>query len=292
MNLLRITGLAIACVLWGSCQQESTFQPRIDALEQRLAAQYTPERSDSLVNLYREAVKAHPDDHATNLRYLTRAAEVQFTLRQDGVAASRWLADALDHHAEGQDRAATVGLLTRIWTAHLYKRPSAIRLDPKDLDQIKADLNANRPWMDSALIRLDRQMTTNGVISNPELAGQFIEISEGAALTSGDQKTFTDHLLRAAGVAKNVENYNKAIQLYFKISDRLPDQPEARTALFMQGFIYENDVRDLSRAKTTYEDYLRRYPHDTIYGDDVRMALKHLGKSPEELIKEFEKQQQ
>lgn len=59
----------------------------------------------------------------------------------------------------------------------------------------------------------------------------------------------------------------------------------------MIGFVYENDLNDLENAKQTYEAFLQKYPNDPDFADDAQMALKNLGKSPEELIKEFEQNQ-
>ena len=56
-------------------------------------------------------------------------------------------------------------------------------------------------------------------------------------------------------------------------------------ALFMTGFVYENDLMDLKNAKASYESFLKRYPNDPDFADDAQMALKMLGKSPEEIIK-------
>ena len=69
----------------------------------------------------------------------------------------------------------------------------------------------------------------------------------------------------------------------------MPQHPKAPTALFMMGFIYENDLGDLNKAKETYQTFLNRYPNDPDYADDAQNALKFLGKSPEEIIREFEK---
>jgi TolA-binding protein len=69
----------------------------------------------------------------------------------------------------------------------------------------------------------------------------------------------------------------------------LPQHAQAPAALFLSGFIYENDLGDLEKAKAAYEDFIKRYPTDTSYLDDVQVSLKNLGKSAEELIREFEK---
>jgi outer membrane protein assembly factor BamD (BamD/ComL family) len=58
----------------------------------------------------------------------------------------------------------------------------------------------------------------------------------------------------------------------------------------MKGFIYENDLGDTGKAKATYEEFLQKYPDDADYADDVKMALKTLGKSAEEIVKGFQSQ--
>ncbi len=61
--------------------------------------------------------------------------------------------------------------------------------------------------------------------------------------------------------------------------------------MFLKGYVYENDLRDLETAKKIYEEFLVKYPDDE-FADDAEISIKNLGKSPEELIKEFEEQQQ
>jgi TolA-binding protein len=78
--------------------------------------------------------------------------------------------------------------------------------------------------------------------------------------------------------------------LYSKIADGLPQHKKAPTALFMIGFVQENDLGDISKAKTTYESFLQKYPNDPDFADDAQNAIKMLGKSPDDIIKEFEKQ--
>jgi inosine/xanthosine triphosphate pyrophosphatase family protein len=40
-----------------------------------------------------------------------------------------------------------------------------------------------------------------------------------------------------------------------------------------------------------YELFLQKYP-DNDFADDARISIENLGKTPEELIKQFEEQQQ
>ena len=60
--------------------------------------------------------------------------------------------------------------------------------------------------------------------------------------------------------------------------------------LFFKGFVYENMLKDLDKARETYLQFIEKYPKDD-FADDAQMALLNLGKTPEMLIKEFEARQ-
>ncbi|MDX1910979.1 MAG: tetratricopeptide repeat protein [Saprospiraceae bacterium] len=143
------------------------------------------------------------------------------------------------------------------------------------------------------LVKLDKAMGGANV-NDKAKADEFIKTSEElAALVEKNQPDqYAEVLLKAAGLAKTIEQPQKAIELYTKVAEGMPQHKKAPTALFMIGFVQENDLNDLSKAKATYETFLQRYPNDPDFADDAQNALKMLGKSPEEIIREFEKQGQ
>lgn len=142
------------------------------------------------------------------------------------------------------------------------------------------------------LTELDKAMGGANVTDKAK-ANEFIKTSEELAglVEKTNQDQYVDLLLKSAGLAKTIEDPKKAIELYEKVANGLPNHPKAPTALFMIGFVYENDLNDLAKAKTTYESFLQKYPNDPDFSDDAQTALTMLGRSPEEIIKEFEKKQ-
>jgi outer membrane protein assembly factor BamD (BamD/ComL family) len=48
-------------------------------------------------------------------------------------------------------------------------------------------------------------------------------------------------------------------------------------------YTYENNLHDLVRAKTLYEEFLQKFPNGEL-AQDAKLSLDNLGKSPEELI--------
>ena len=60
--------------------------------------------------------------------------------------------------------------------------------------------------------------------------------------------------------------------------------------MFLQAFVYENHVGDLSNAREKYIEFIQKYPEKD-FADDAEICLQNLGKTPEELIREFEEKQ-
>ena len=157
----------------------------------------------------------------------------------------------------------------------------------------KPDPAQKAAQLDQQLVTLDQEIG-GAKVTDKEKAATFIQVSEelAALVQATNPDKYAALLIKAAGLAKTVENPQKAVELYGKVANTLPQHPKAPTALFMQAFVYENDLGDMQKAKATYELFLEKYPNDPDFADDAQNSLKMLGKSPEEIIREFEKLQQ
>ena len=101
----------------------------------------------------------------------------------------------------------------------------------------------------------------------------------------------TDYLFKAAEISMNIGNHMEAIQLFDRFRIDYPDNEKAPTALFFKGFIYDDRLKDLPAAEEVYNEFLQTYPNHEL-ADDVQAMKRHLGKSDEEIIREFEKRLQ
>ena len=79
--------LAAATLLLSACQP--SYEKRIAEMEKQLSDKYTAKAADSLLVLLKAAVKASPDNHAQNMAYLTRGAEILFFKKDDATSAVR-----------------------------------------------------------------------------------------------------------------------------------------------------------------------------------------------------------
>lgn len=97
-------------------------------------------------------------------------------------------------------------------------------------------------------------------------------------------------LFQAGDMAMNLNMSKEAVEIFDRIMNNYPDYDKTPQCLFLKGYIYENSLGNLKVAKKIYEEFLEKYPDDE-FADDAEVSIKNLGKSPEELIREFEEQQ-
>lgn len=94
-------------------------------------------------------------------------------------------------------------------------------------------------------------------------------------------------LFKAGDMAMNTNRSVQAIQFYNRIIEEYPEYPKVPEAMFLKGYVYENNLGRLDKAKEIYEEFIARFP-DNDFADDAKVSLQYLGKSPEELIEIFQ----
>jgi outer membrane protein assembly factor BamD (BamD/ComL family) len=97
-----------------------------------------------------------------------------------------------------------------------------------------------------------------------------------------------EHLFSAGNLAMNFMKPDQAISIFDRILRNYPDYEKIPQCLFLKGFIYENNLGQLGQAETIYREFLGKYPGHEL-ADDVQESIKNLGKTPEELLMEFQK---
>lgn len=148
---------------------------------------------------------------------------------------------------------------------------------------------------EKTLSTLEKEMmAANGEIADVAKANQFISTAEQytALLEKSNPDHYAELSMKAAGLAVTISEPEKALAFYNNVAEKTPNHAKAPQALFMTGFVYENYLKDNDKAKAAYESFLKRYPNDPDFADDAQNCLKLLGKTPEEVFQQFEKQNQ
>lgn len=147
----------------------------------------------------------------------------------------------------------------------------------------KADKKATITSMEEELFSDESKMI------NRTQADDLIALYVGYADEFPQDTESPEYLFKAGDMAMNLNMPRKAIVVFDRILTDYPDFEKAPQCLFLKGYVYENNLGDLQTAKSIYEEFLVKYPDDE-FADDAAVSIKNLGKSPEELIKEFEEQ--
>jgi outer membrane protein assembly factor BamD (BamD/ComL family) len=98
------------------------------------------------------------------------------------------------------------------------------------------------------------------------------------------------YLFMAGQVAMNAGEGKKAIAYFDRFAKDFPGHPKAPMCLFFKGFVYETTLHDMDNARVSYQEFCDKYPSHE-FADDARLAIQNLGKSPEQMVREFEERQ-
>jgi len=125
---------------------------------------------------------------------------------------------------------------------------------------------------------------TTGMLSLVNNYGKYASENPDDEMTPG-------YLFKAGDISMGLEKGEMAIGFFNNIIENYPDFERVGYCYFLRAFIYENNLNDLENAKAAYLQFIEKYP-DHEMTESAKFSLKNLGKSPEQLIREFEKQDQ
>jgi outer membrane protein assembly factor BamD (BamD/ComL family) len=145
------------------------------------------------------------------------------------------------------------------------------------LEDAKKDISSKEESLFSDEMKMiDKQKADDLIASYDDFATNYPDDNESP-----------EFLFKAGDMAMNLNKPNKAIAFFNRILSEYPNFEKIPQCVFLKAYIYENSLYDLDKAKLIYEEFIKRFPNDE-FADDAEVSLKNLGKSPEELIKEFE----
>lgn len=127
----------------------------------------------------------------------------------------------------------------------------------------------------------------DGVISKKD-AANIIHLYLTFVKENPKSEKAPDYLFKAGDVSINVFHSKQTIQLFNQLLAEYPQFEKAPQALFLKAFTFENYLNEIDSARANYELFLQKYPKHT-FANDAQVSLSNLGKSPEEIIKSFNK---
>ena len=161
------------------------------------------------------------------------------------------------------------------------------------LSELKAELPEGTPNVDAYVAELGA-----AIFDNPDNTGinrkaslSYVDACEAYALVYPKSEETPANLFKAAEVAKSLRTFPKSLSLYDWIIDNYPDFEKTPTSLFLKGFIINNNLGDVDKAREVYTQFTERYP-DHELADDVEFLIQNLGKTDEEILQMIEQKRQ
>lgn len=122
---------------------------------------------------------------------------------------------------------------------------------------------------------------------NKDAASKTVNVYANMVKDYPNTKLAADYLFKAGEISSSLSNSQEAIAFFKNAYDNYPDFKKSAYCLFLQAFIYENQLHQLGAAEQLYREVIKKFPNDKI-AQDAKACIDNLGKSDEELIKEFE----
>ncbi len=136
---------------------------------------------------------------------------------------------------------------------------------------------------------LESQSFSEYGMLNPEYGTQLIDAYVLYAKQNPDAVQSPDYLFRAIDISVNLnaKEAQKTIDIANDLIEKYPDFELSPMAMYIKGFVYENQLNDIEKALDTYHQFLEKYPNSHLI-NEVKSTIENIGLSPEELIRKFE----
>ena len=171
----------------------------------------------------------------------------------------------------------------------LYQALEAGFPDTEAAKTAKSRIPKGAPELKKQIESLQASLFDPGkMILDSIVISQYLNICTIQALLLPNDPQSEYYLHKAAENAYYTQQFTRALYLYEWFEQAYPQSNKAGQALFMRAFILDNDLKRFDDAKTLYLAFLDKYPGDD-FADDAKVLLDNLGKTPEEVIKGWEK---
>jgi tetratricopeptide (TPR) repeat protein len=120
-------------------------------------------------------------------------------------------------------------------------------------------------------------MKCNNLIQQYEIyANTFPEDTLGA-----------EFLFKAADLYNSTKQPDAALGEYARLMTHYPKYSKIPMCYFLTAFVYENSLHNYVKAAEWYNQFIALYPdHPMVH--DAKVSLQNLGKSPDQMVREFE----
>ena len=132
-------------------------------------------------------------------------------------------------------------------------------------------------------------MNDTSLMVNPEKGKTMKELYLKFANKYPDDTISANYLFKAADLSNGLRDPKSTIEILDRLLTAYPKSQRCASALFLQAFIYDTELKMVDSAKVKYKEFVRRYPADPL-AQSAEATLMQLesGISDEELVRQFQ----
>jgi outer membrane protein assembly factor BamD (BamD/ComL family) len=129
--------------------------------------------------------------------------------------------------------------------------------------------------------------TAGSPIPDKAIVKEMLDLYTKFADTYPNDTLAAVYLYKAANLSMNTNENEKAIVMLDRIIKDYSDYSKLPETYFLKAFIYDNSIKNINKAREAYTVFLQKFPKSDL-ADDAAISLDNLGKTPEQIIKEFQ----
>ena len=129
-------------------------------------------------------------------------------------------------------------------------------------------------------LNLDSEFDTLKVINLIRTYAEFSNACPNDSLTP-------EYLTRRADLLRGMGKIREAIKQLLSVHDGFPNYDRNVMCALLVGYLYENELGDDEMAEKMYRNVIELYP-DSREAEISRQSIKHLGVSPEDVVRSFQ----
>ena len=138
------------------------------------------------------------------------------------------------------------------------------------------------------LKKAEATLFNDDMTANKEAVPEVVDLFCQYVNENPEAEDAPNWLFKALELAVGYLEPPKAIEIGDKLFENYPDYDKTPVGMFMLGtMVYEDKLGELGKAKMLYEKLIAEYP-DSEFAPVAEQAIINLGKTPEEIIREFE----
>lgn len=137
------------------------------------------------------------------------------------------------------------------------------------------------------IVSIEKSLFGDRTSFNDSIARIYLSKTDAYVKNYKEDEHTPDLLFKSGEVLNGLQSYTFAIRKFQEVYLLFPKHSKASESIFLCAFIYDTYLQKYEDAGRYYRLFLKKYPNHPL-AKDAKISLDNLGKTPEDLVKEFE----